>query len=315
MWVHVAKTTCFQARKPELLWLNTQPFYLGNQIVMNATNAKILVLGATGTIGSHLVRNLVDHQESVKAASRQGTSVPGAEAVSLDLTNPATFVPALSGVNRVFAMVPSGNVDPVGLLKPFLEETTKRGIKVVLLTVMGADADERIPYRQLELFLEKQDAPYVFLRPNWFSDNFQSYWLNDIRQGLLAVPAADGKSSFVDARDIAASASAALRSSAFDKRAFTLTGPQAHSYAEAAAILARVIDKPITYTPLDDASFIQRMVGAGVPEEYAQFLAAIFEPVRQGWTAQVTQDVFHLTGKQPRSLESYAMDRKAILRS
>jgi hypothetical protein len=50
---------------------------------------------------------------------------------------------------------------------------------------------------------------------------------------------------------------------------------------------------------------------AGVPRDYALFLATIFHPVRQGWTAMVTEDAQTLTGTAPRSLESYSADHAA----
>ncbi|ARO30660.1 NAD-dependent nucleoside-diphosphate-sugar epimerase protein [Rhizobium sp. NXC14] len=115
----------------------------------------------------------------------------------------------------------------------------------------------------------------------------------------IALPAAEGKSSFIDARDIAASGVAALTSSSFDGKAFNLTGPVALSYAEAAAILSEAIGKPVTYNAVSDEAFIEMLTGAGVPAGYASFLASIFYPVPQNWTAALTGDVETLTAKAP----------------
>ncbi|MBZ7920866.1 SDR family oxidoreductase [Ensifer adhaerens] len=276
---------------------------------------KILVLGANGTIGSKVVQALVVRGETVKAASRKATAVDGAEAVAFDYEDAASFGPALEGVDRLFVLTPGGYLDPLGLLGPIVTAVAARGIKIVLMTVIGVDADDKIPYRQLELQLEKTGAPYVILRPNWFSDNFQTYWIEGIRHGAIAVPAAEGKTSFIDTRDIAASAVAALTSDAFNGRAFNLTGPEALSYGEAAAIVSRVIGKPIAYTPVDDDTFVGILTGAGVPADYARFLASIFHPVREGWVAQPTGDVKTLTGHEPRSLETYAKENVAALKA
>jgi uncharacterized protein YbjT (DUF2867 family) len=263
---------------------------------------KILVLGSNGTIGSKVVRALVARGETVRAASRKATAVDGAEAVAFDYEDATTFGPALDGVDRLFVLTPAGYLDPVGLVGPIMAAAAARGIKVVLMTVIGVDADDNIPYRQLELQLEKTGTPFVILRPNWFSDNFQSYWIEGIRHGAIAVPAAE-------------SIVAALTSEAFNGRAFNLTGPEALSYGEAAAILSRVTVKPIAYTPVDDETFVGVLVGAGVPEDYARFLASIFHPVREGWVANPTGDVKILTGHEPRSLETYAKDNAEALRA
>ena len=81
--------------------------------------------------------------------------------------------------------------------------------------------------------------------------------------------------------------------------------------SDAAAILSDVLGRTITYTPVDDATFIDLLVNAGVPEDYAEFLATIYYPVRQGWTAVVTTDVERITGRQPLSFRAYALDHAA----
>lgn len=278
-------------------------------------SGKILVLAANGTVGRKVIDALVAKGESVKAATRKATPIPGAEAVAFDYQDNASYGGALDGVDRMFVLTPGGHLDPVGLLTPIITAAAARGVKIVLMTVIGVDADDSIPYRQVELLVEKTGAPFVILRPNWFSDNFQTYWVEGIRHGTIAVPAAEGKTSFIDSRDIAESAAAALTSDAFNGRAFNLTGPEALNYAEAAEILSRVIGKPIAYTPIDDETFVDILTGAGVPKNYARFLAAIFHPVREGWTATPTGDVKTLTGHEPRSLETYARDNVAALKA
>jgi uncharacterized protein YbjT (DUF2867 family) len=276
---------------------------------------KVLVLGATGNVGAPLVAQLVAGGHPVKAASRHATSVAGAEAVRFDYANPATFDAALDEVSRVFVLAPGGTVDPKPVLMPFLTRAVERRIGVVLQTVLGVDADDSIPYRQIELFLERSGTPVVILRPNWFSDNFHTFWLAGIRQGVIAVPAAEGRSSFIDVRDVAASAAAALTTDRFDGQAFNLTGPAGLSYGDAAAILSRVAGRSIVYTPIDDEKFVKMLTGAGVPADYASLLAAIYAPVREGWMAVVTDAVQTLTGRAPRSLEEYANDHAAAFKA
>lgn len=278
-------------------------------------SGKVLVLGATGTVGKHVVEGLLAKGETVKAASRSGKPLGGAEGVAFDYSKPETYGPAFSGVDRAFVLLATGNVDATGSLIPVIEAAAERKVKVVFMSVFGVDADDSIPYRQVEIALEKSGTPFVILRPNWFSDNFVTFWKPGIDHGQIAVPAGQGKTSFIDARDIAASAVAALTSSAFDGKAFNLTGPEALSYADAAAILSEVLGKPVAYNAIDDAAFIAILTGAGVPSEYATFLASIFYPVREGWTAAVTGDVETLTGKAPSSVKTFAIDYADALKA
>jgi uncharacterized protein YbjT (DUF2867 family) len=274
--------------------------------------SKILVLGATGHVGRPLVKDLVARGERVKAASRSGKPLEGAEGVVFDITKP-DFETLFQGVDRLFLLLPTSYIDAEGLLLPIVAAAAARKVKIVFMSVFGVDADDSIPYRQVEIAVEKSGVPYVILRPNWFADNFHIFWKAGIDHGVVAVPAAEGKSSFIDARDIADAAAAALTSKHFDGRAFNLTGPAALSYGEAAETLSTVLGRKINYQPITTEAFVTMLTGAGVPTDYAEFLASIFYPVREGWTAAVTEDVRTLTGHAPRSLKTYAEDNKALL--
>lgn len=276
---------------------------------------KVLVLGANGNVGKPLVKLLLEKGESVKAASRSGNAIDGAEGLRFDYDDAATFGPAFEGVDRAYIMLAGGYVDAKGKLLPVIEAAISRNVKIVFQSVLGVDADDSIPYRQVELVIINSGVPYVILRPNWFSDNFHTYWKAGIDHGQVSVPADDGKSSFIDVRDIAASAAAALTTSNFDGKAFNLTGPKALGYAEAIALISTATGKPVTYSTLSDEAFIGLLTAVGVPEDYATFLTSIFYPVRQGWTSGVTGDVETLTGKPARSLETYIADNLATLKA
>ncbi len=277
---------------------------------------KILVLGATGNVGRPLVKALMARGEAVKAASRGGNSIEGAEGVVFDVGDPMTFPNAFEGVDRAFVMLPGGYTEAKALLLPIIEAAATRGVKVVLQSVLGVDADDSIPYRQAEIALENSGVRWVVLRPNWFTDNFVNYWKPGIdAAGVIAVPAADGKSSFIDVRDIADSAAAALTTDRFDGKAFNLTGPEALGYSEAAALISEAIGKPVAYQAVDDDTFVGTLVGAGVPEVYARFLASIFYQVREGWTAVVTDDVRTLTGHPARQVAAWVKENAAALKS
>ena len=280
---------------------------------------KILVLGGTGHVGSSVVEQLVAAGEQMRAGARDPGKVKaarGVETVRFDYTDPATFGPALDGVDRVFLLGPEGLL-PHTLLGPFVAEATRGGTRrIVLMTASGVELNDEDPLRQVELQIERSGAPYVFLRPNWFMDNFRTYWAAPIQKdGVIPLPAADARSAFIDIRDIAASAVAALRTDRFERRAYALTGPESLTYTEAADILSKAAGRAIRYTPIEDAPFLESLVVAGYSREYASVITALFGFVRQGAAAQVTGGVQALTGKPPRTLAEYARDHVAALRA
>jgi uncharacterized protein YbjT (DUF2867 family) len=280
---------------------------------MSARNKHVLVLGAGGNVGRPLVQGLLAAGAAVRAASRSGQAVAGASGVAFDYAQPATWAAAFDGVDRAYVMLPAGHVQAKELLQPVVSALAARQVKIVLQSAYGVDADDSIPYRQVELALERSGTPFVILRPNWFADNFHTYWRASVLQGRIAVPAGRGRTSFVSARDIAASAVAALCETRFDGQAFELTGPEALDYGQAAAMLGEVLGREISYRAIDDAQFVAGMSAAGVPADYANFLAALFHPVREGWTAGVSDAVKRLSGRPPQSLRDYALAHSAQL--
>lgn len=275
---------------------------------------KVLVLGASGHVGQPLVAELLAKGEQVKAASRSGKAFGAAEGVVFDFADPTTFDAAFDGVDRAYVMLPGGYVESKALLEPVIQAAAERNVKVVFQSVLGVDADDSIPYRQVEIALENSGVPYVILRPNWFADNFHTYWKAGIDQGVIGVPAGEGKSSFIDVRDIASSAAAALTTDRFDNQAFNLTGPEALSYAQAAQKISAALGKPVAYQAMEEGAFCDLLKSVGVHADYAEFLTSIFYPVREGWTAGVSEAVATLTGKAPRSLDEYIADHLAELR-
>jgi uncharacterized protein YbjT (DUF2867 family) len=273
---------------------------------------RILVVGGNGHVGTPLVLELARRGEAVRIGSRNPTAPSvGVETARLDLTDPATFAAAFDGVGSAYILAPTGNADLVRLLTPVLDAAIARGVKVVLQTAMGVDADDSIPFRQMELKLERGSTPYVILRPNWFTDNLRSYWARDISEGVIQVPAGEGRTSFIDARDIAAAAAAALTETRFDRMAFDLTGPAALSYVDVADLLAKAAGRRIAYRSVDDEVFVTRRVADGFQEPYARLLAGIFYPVREGWVAKVTDAVETLTASAPRTVSAYVSENAA----
>lgn len=286
---------------------------------MSQQHKTILVVGGTGTVGSALTEALLKAGHTVKVASRQpekvGDTFKGAVGVSLAFGDAGSIGAALEGTDALFVLAPGGHTDQFGLLAPLLTAATKdKARKVVTMTANGVQYDDSNALRRLELLVSSSGAPFVHLRPGWFMQNFQTYWLPGIQAtGQIMVPAADARSSFIDVRDIADVAVVALATDTVDGEALTLTGPEALTYGEAAAILSAASEKPIGYTALDEATFEQGLLQAGVSADYARVMLALFSFVRQGAAAEVTSTVADILGRA-RTLKDYAREHAALWR-
>ena len=93
--------------------------------------------------------------------------------------------------------------------------------QLLMLSAMGANADDSIPLRRAELHLERSGLAWNVIRPNWFMQNFHTFWLHGIQtHGQIFLPVGDAKGSFIDTRDVAAVAAKLLSSDSMLNRLF-----------------------------------------------------------------------------------------------
>lgn len=278
--------------------------------------SRILVLGATGTVGRPLTARLAQQGHAVRAATRVVEAYNGlGTPTALDLLDPSSWASALDGVERVFMLAPPGHADQYALLATFVDALPASVERVVLMTAQGVEVDDTIPFRLLELHLAASGIDHAVLRPSWFAQNFHTFWGHGVRHAdTLALPAAEARVGFIDARDIAASAAAALtRDDLPSGKAWVLTGPAALTHAEAAVVLSEATGRTIRYQPIDDAAFRAQLAPSGLPTDYIEVLVGLFAAVRAGAASVVHDSVQRLTGEAPRPLEVYARDHAEAL--
>ena len=267
-----------------------------------------LIVGASGNVGSVLAELLQAKGQTV----RKATSRPpvAADQVQLDVIKGTGTDAAMRDAQQAFLLAPPGYTQQDKLLKPLIDSAKAQGVqKIVLMSAMGADFDESTPLRQAELHLERSGLRYNIIRPNWFMQNFNTFWIQGILQaGKIFLPTGKAKGSFIDARDIAAVASELLTSSRHEQQAFDLTGAQALDHDEVAAILSKASGRPITYEDIPDEAMLSALTGAGLPRDYAEFLLIILGAFKAGAAQRITQAVPEIIGRAPISLEQYAKD-------
>jgi uncharacterized protein YbjT (DUF2867 family) len=281
---------------------------------------KVLVIGATGNVGRRLVDILAAQGVVVKAATRQPAAYggpQGAEAVDFDLDRPETFGQALAGVDRVFVIARSGDAQPQKALSGFFDQAKAAGVQhVVFLTAAGVEMNEEVGLRKAERHLMASGLDYTLLRPTWFMQNFSTGFIQPMiaPMGAIYLPAGDGKTSFIDAADIAAVAAAVLTQPGHAGQAYTLTGGEALGYDEAAAIISDVTGRTVGYVAIPNDAFRQSLLDNGWPAESAGFMAGLFQPVEQGWAAAVSPAVAAILGRAPITFRQFAEANAAAWR-
>lgn len=274
--------------------------------------SKILVVGANGTVGSHLVSELTKAgQQVLKATSKKAQN---SGEVHLNLLTQEGLDQAVAQADKIFLLSPPGYTNQHEILIPIIKKAQEKKIKkVVLMTAMGADAVDEAPFRKVEKFLEKSGLTYNIIRPNWFMQNFNSFWLQGILQDQkIYLPVADGRGSFIDARDIAATAAKLLMTNQFDNQAFVLTGSESLNHDEVAVIMSEILKKKITYQDVSPESMREGLLKAGLPKDYTEFLLMILNYFKLGYSAAITDNVEKITGRKPIRFSQYVVDHKDI---
>ncbi len=282
---------------------------------------KILVVGATSKVGTELVNKLVAKGEAVKAATRRPgdyRAAPGVETTPFDYDVHASMKPALQDVDRVFMLSKWTDPHPELALNRFVESARAANVKhVVFMTATGVDRQPAVGLSLVEKRIAGSGMGYTFLRPNWFMQNFSRGFLfpriRDI--GRIVVPADSAAVSFVDTRDVADVAVAALTEPGHAGQTYALTGGQALTYTQVADILADVTQRRVSYQPASDEEFYSILSQSSQWEaDQIDYLTGLFGYVRAGQVAPVEPALATVLGREPTTFEQFARDYAGMWR-
>lgn len=271
----------------------------------------ILVVGASGIVGSDIVQQLRAQGYTVRATTSKAVKNTN-ELVHLNMATGEGIKAAFENIDKAFLLSPPGFADQYAMLSPLVQEAKRRGLKkVVLMTAKGANADASSPFRRVELELENSGLNYNIIRPNWFMQNFHTFWIHGIQtQKKILLPAGKAKTSFIDARDISAVAAKLLVSDEFNNQAFDLTGAQSVDHDYVAAEISKATGQAIAYQEITSDEFGAGLLAAGLPKDYTAFLVLIMGFLREGYSADITDSVKKITGREPISVAQYSQDYK-----
>ena len=277
---------------------------------------KILVTGASGNVGSYVVKELLKLGEKVVAAGTEPEKLKkmfgdAVDAVQFDFTNKDTFKDALNNVDRVFLMRPPHLGKPQDLY-PFIDALKSRNIKLIsFLSLMGVENNTIPPHHKIEKYIEASGVPYAHIRPGFFMQNVSGIHSVEIReQDKIFVPAGRSKTSFIDASDIGLSIATILHApEKYKNTAHTITGPEALDYYQVAEILSKVTGRKITYSKPGYLKYRNYYIKRrGFEKNYVNVTVALYFMTRLGTAKDVTDGFFMLTSKTPRTFEDFARE-------
>lgn len=228
----------------------------------------VLVTGATGTVGRHVVDQLLRSGRRVRALTRdpaQADLPAGVEIVGGDLTAPETLGPALERATalHLIAFGDSGYT-PLANAPEILELATAAGVERV--TVLTGTDDELAVLRAVEA----TDLEWTHLRPAEFMAN-ALFWAESIKaEGVVRAPFGDKPHAMVDEADIAAVAVAALLEDGHAGRTYQLTGPAALTRAEVVRAIGHATGRELRFIELTEEQGREQLRASGFPDDVVE---------------------------------------------
>ena len=198
----------------------------------------ILVLGGTGTVGSRVANHLRSAGHSVRVATRHAER-------RFDWSIPDTWRPALNGVHTMYVLLP----DQTSMPESFMQEAYQTGVRrVVLHSDRSVDIMNVAHLQEAERQVRESGCEWTIVRPDWFNQDFETFFRQPVLDGRLCVPVGSTRQGFVDADDIAAVTTQALIRKDHIGQVLPLTGPRALSFQKPSTTSSTQLDSRFTST-------------------------------------------------------------------
>jgi uncharacterized protein YbjT (DUF2867 family) len=282
---------------------------------------KVLVTGATGNVGGHVVGQLRERGASVRAFVRDPERAahrlgPDVELAVGDFADAASLRRALHAIDHVFLTSADGP-DSVAHETAVIDAAGAAWIqRIVKLSAVGAEIGSPIAFSdahaRIECHLRDGAVPWVILHSSFFMSNLLTSADTIRRDGRIFAPAGDAKIAMIDPRDVAAAAVEALLGDGHEGQSYVLTGPRAVTYADVAADLSAVLGREVVYVNVPDEAARAAMLESGAPDWLADTFGVLFGELRRGIAAQTSDTVRTLTGREPRPFADFARDHRTV---
>ena len=291
----------------------------------------LLVTGASGQLGRAVINHLLGAQKiapsSIIATTRDPENLADLAALGMavraaDFNDRTSLEKAFAGADRVL-IISTGDLDlktgrRLKQHRTAVAAAQAAGVSHLLYTSMpnpepGSPVLFAGDHHGTEQAIKASGIPYTIFRNGWYQENLFMSLPHAISAGKWYTSAADGRIAHGARDDMAAAIAAGLASGSKESRIYTLTGPQAYTTNEIAALVSEVTGKPLEVIQLPDDALTEGVKAAGVPEDFARIIVSFDANTRAGRIAEVTDAVEKLSGRKPRTMKQFLEANKAAL--
>jgi NAD(P)H dehydrogenase (quinone) len=274
----------------------------------------IVITGATGQLGRHVVEALLERKVAAQDIVAAGRSVEkiadfaerGVQVRSMDYADAASVAEALKGAAKVLLISGSEVGQRVEQHRTVIEAAKAEGVELVAYTSI-ANADTTgmklaAEHQATEAILQESGVPFVLLRNGWYLENYTDQLPGTLAQGAIAGSAGEGRVSAASRADYAHAAAAVLVADGQAGRIYELGGDAPFTMAELAAEISAAAGRNISYQDLPAQEYAGMLAGFGVPEAFAGILADSDLGIARGDLLVSSGDLRTLIGRPATSL-------------
>ncbi len=283
---------------------------------------RILITGATGNIGTEVIRFLIKLNADVeiiagvrsieKAKTKQSEFTP-LSFRTFDFENPSTFNSAFKDVDVIFLLRPPHISDVETFFSPLLNAAKANGIKnIVFLSVQGADKSKVIPHNKIERLIKALGFNFIFVRPSYFMQNLTTTLLPEIiHHQSISLPAKNAKFNWVDVQNIGEACAKLIADfEPLQNKAYDITGTENMNFGAVVRILSEVIGKKITFKNMNPISFYIKKRKEGLNNGFAVVMTMLHFLPRLQEEPEISQNYKNLTGKTPTTVNAFILREK-----
>ena len=264
---------------------------------------KILVLGGKGKTGRRVAERLTKLGKTIRIGSRS-------EKPPFDWENPETWPGALEGMDTVYITFQPDLAVPGALkaIEGFTSRAVKAGIqKMVLLSGKGEKEAELC-----EQVVRNAGVDWTIVRASWFNQNFsESFFLDPILAGHVALPRAEALVPYVDADDIADVVVESLLDNKHVGQTYELTGSRQLTFEQVIEEISKVTGRDIKFESITMDEYTKMLKEYQLPEDYIWLINYLFTEVLVDKNSVVTNDIEKVLGRKAKDFAEYARETAA----
>ena len=266
----------------------------------------ILVTGSTGTFGSHVAKELQKQNSNFKAAGQSSVKIKeilgeDVKFAEFDWANPNSFKNLFDGITAIYLVSPPNSNSFPDQLVPFLQEAKQAGVGfIVLSTVFGTEANKDGSLYKAELAVQNSGIDFCIVRPNFIFQNFINYDLGAVKSGVIYLPSGEGKTSYIDVRDVASLVVAILNNKEKHvSKIYKLTGSEAINHDTTAKIFTEVLGVEIKNLNPTEEDYKKTLRSYNLPDSTVDFMAMLYSFIKAGYFSTITKDFENVLGRKP----------------